>query len=220
MPPAGSAGDGGLTTAKTAGNPDGDNKVPSSIPRRQVLSDLLQWEGDIHHLYLDKHGLVTVGIGNLVKSAAGAEKLPFVDARTGQPATREQIDAAFEKVRAHAAGHGAQTYAHLTEIRLSEDAVGALTSQRLDNEFVPGLRGLFVKFEQFPPQAQRALIDMAYNLGLGGLSRFNHLRAACDAGDWTAAASDCHRRTCRAERNDWTRDLFIQAAATSSSGVS
>jgi GH24 family phage-related lysozyme (muramidase) len=53
---------------------------------------------------------------------------------------------------------------------------------------------------------------MAYNLGVGGLSRFQELLKACDRGDWAAAAEECHRRTCRDERNEWTRELFIEAA--------
>ena len=182
--------------------------------QQKMLSDLLRWEGDCHHLYLDSHGLVTVGIGNLVGSAAAATELPFVDKHTGRPATPAQIVEAFDRVSHLHKGPHAGAFASATTLRLPEDAVRALAAERLSGEFLPALRRDFPGFDNFPAPAQRALVDMAYNLGVGGLEKFHQLRDAVDAGDWRTAAAECHRRTCRAERNDWTRDLFSEAAAS------
>lgn len=179
-----------------------------------MLSDLLHWEGDVHHLYLDKHGLVTVGIGNLVKSAAAAAALPFVDKSTGRPASQAEIAAAFDRVSHLPVGSRAGAYAGATTLRLPEDTVRALAANRLSGEFLPALRRDFPGFDNYPVAAQRALCDMSYNLGVGGLEKFQQLCDACKAGDWQTAAAECHRRTCRAERNDWTRDLFLEAAAS------
>jgi len=183
-----------------------------------MLADLLHWEGDCHHLYLDKHGLVTIGIGNLVGSAEAAAELPFVDRRTSQPATRAQIVEAFDKVSHLHKGPVAGAFASATTLRLPEGAVRALAAERLAGEFLPALRRDFPGFDGFPAPAQRALVDMAYNLGVGGLGKFHELRAAVDTGDWRTAAAECHRRTCRAERNEWTRDLFLEAAGASAPG--
>ncbi len=190
-----------------------------ALPRERMLSDVLHWEGDIHHLYLDNKGLVTVGIGNLVSSAAAAEDLPFVNKGTGAPATREQIAAAFQAVSQLPKGRHAPAYSSATDVRLPEHTVRQLASERLDNEFLPGLRRLFPGFDKFPAAAQRALVDMSYNLGIEGLGRFHDLRKACESGDWQGAATECHRRTCRAERNDWTRQLFLDAGAAPSSNA-
>ncbi len=52
---------------------------------------------------------------------------------------------------------------------------------------------------------------MAYNLGVGGLGRFSNMLHACERGDFAAAADECHRRTCRDDRNEATRELFLAA---------
>jgi GH24 family phage-related lysozyme (muramidase) len=179
----------------------------------QIMRDLLHWEGDAHHLYRDHHGLVTVGVGNLVQSAVDAIRLPFVDKKTGAPATPEQIAHAFEAIKHQPVGFAAHAYAAITNIRLSEDSVRTLAQHRLEHEFLPGLHRLFPNFDSFPAPAKRAFVDMAYNLGIEGLGRFHQLRTAVEAGDWRAAAGECHRRTCRAERNDFVRQLFLEAAA-------
>jgi hypothetical protein len=159
--------------------------------------------------------LVTVGIGHLLRSPAAAQELPFVDVRTGHLATKEHVAAAFQHVGQAGAGCRAEHYAKMTHLRLSEHAVREMATSRLENEFLPGLRREFSHFDSYPASAQRALIDMAYNLGVGGLGHFHKLRASCEAGDWAQAATECHRRTCRAERNDWTQALFLDAARTS-----
>jgi GH24 family phage-related lysozyme (muramidase) len=197
-----------LTPGASREAPGPDAEIAS-----RALRDLLHWEGDTKYLYVDTRGFVTTGIGQLVKDAAAARELPFIDTRTGAPATAQQIDQAFAAVQQRPKGHTESWYATATHLRLPEETVRALAQSRLTNEFLPGLRRELPHFDSYPPSAQRALIDMAYNLGVGGVGRFHSLRAACEAGDWAQAAAECHRRTCRAERNDWTRDLFLQAGA-------
>jgi GH24 family phage-related lysozyme (muramidase) len=197
-----------LTLGTPTGAPGPDAELTS-----RALRDLLHWEGDIKYLYVDTRGYVTTGIGQLVKDAAEARQLPFIDTRTGAPATSQQIDQAFAAIQKLPKGHSDSWYATATHLRLPEETVRALAQSRLTSEFLPGLRRELPHFDSYPPSAQRALIDMAYNLGVGGVGRFQSLRAACEAGDWAQAAAECHRRTCRAERNDWTRDLFLQAGA-------
>jgi GH24 family phage-related lysozyme (muramidase) len=183
------------------------------IPLERMLSDLLHFEGDVHHMYLDTNKLVTVGIGNLVDLAA-ARKLPFMDRRTGEPATPDQIADAFHAVARQRPGLRAESYAEASVLRLPENTVRGLVATRLENEFLPGLRRTFPGFDGYPHSAQRALVDMEYSLGVGGLAKFHNLQGACEAGDWQAAANECHRRGARAERNEWTRDLFLKAAAS------
>ncbi|MDB4980057.1 MAG: hypothetical protein JWM82_809 [Myxococcales bacterium] len=194
------------------GTPTGAPGLDAELTSR-ALGDLLHWEGDLKYLYVDTRGFVTTGIGQLVKDAAAARELPFIDMRTGRPATAQQIDQAFGAVQQLPKGRSDPWYATATHLRLPEETVRALAQSRLTNEFLPGLRRELPHFDSYPPSAQRALIDMAYNLGVGGVGRFHGLRAACEAGDWSQAAAECHRRTCRAERNEWTRALFLRAGA-------
>ena len=87
-----------------------------------------------------------------------------------------------------------------------------LVIRRLERELLPALRRLFPRFEHYPLPAQRALVEMANNLGVGGLRRFFNLIAACNRGDFAAAADHCHRRTVGVARNTATRALFRKAA--------
>lgn len=45
-------------------------------------------------------------------------------------------------------------------------------------------------FAAFSPARQAVLVDMAFQLGQGGLSKFAHMIAAIKAGDWTVAAAE------------------------------
>lgn len=176
----------------------------------EAVTDLARWEGFTTWLYLDTRGLVTVGIGNLLRDVQACRALPWqVDGR--QAATAE-VDAAWTAVRAQQPARAASSYASATRIRLTQGEVLALAERRLTGEFLPGLRRLYPGWDTFPAPAQRALLDMAWNLGLGGLAKFRHLAGAVSARDWAAAARSCGRITSRPERNEFTRQLFRDAA--------
>ena len=94
-----------------------------------------------------------------------------------------------------------------------------LATSRLEKEFLPGLRRLFPGFDAYPQPAQRALVDMIYTLGEGGLARkFPTVVEACRAGRFADAAAHCHRKAHDNEhrkddaRNDATKNLFLDAA--------
>ena len=54
---------------------------------------------------------------------------------------------------------------------------------------------------------------MIYNLGPGGLRReFPLMRQAIQDGDWEEAARQSHRGDIGEPRNDYVRDLFMEAA--------
>ena len=200
--------------------PAASSAASSSAPAgalspEELVDDLLRWEGYADNMYVDTRGFVTVGIGNMLPSAEAAKKLPFIDAKTGKPATPEQIEAAFAAVARMRKGMSADKYAAATTLRLPESTVRQLASDRLKNEFLPALRRMFPGFDSYPASAQKALVDMAYNLGAGGLAKFKNLRAACEAGDWARAATECSRSTSRPARNEWTRQMFLEAAAAS-----
>jgi GH24 family phage-related lysozyme (muramidase) len=178
------------------------------------FEDLESHEGCTTWLYCDSRGFVTIGIGNLVASPSACAKLPFrrssgkiasVDEKYGAWA---RVNDAFDKAKS------AAYYRGLTNLRLTDAFVHALVAHRLEAEFIPGVTRLCPGFANFPLPARRALVDMAYNLGVGGLGMFPHMLAACNAGDWEMAAHQCHRSTCRDMRNAWTAQMFIDADAT------
>jgi len=198
-------------------------------------ADLLRWEGSKPFMYADTRGFVTTGIGNKLGSAESSATLPWQHAATGQPATRAEVRAAFEKVEARyatfRAGHpdpkesaSARYYERTTDLVLPAGSEEQLAIARLDNEFLPGLRRLFPSFEAYPPPAQRALVDMVYTLGVKGLeTKFPTLVAACQRGDFVRAANNCHRKAHADEhhsgdaRNIATKNLFLDAAVLTAS---
>jgi GH24 family phage-related lysozyme (muramidase) len=133
---------------------------------------------------------------------------------------------AFRAVAARPGGHPAKFYHLHPSVELPEEKVKELAIKRLKEEFIPKIRSLYPEFDSFPLPAREALVDIAYNAGVGspekvvhgkthkasGLHKFRRLKAAIDDRDWTAAALSSHRSSSRPERNEWTRKLFEQAA--------
>jgi GH24 family phage-related lysozyme (muramidase) len=176
------------------------------------FDDLETHEGCTSWLYCDVRGFVTVGIGNLVASADAAKAYPFVHRDTNAWATDDEKAAGWQTIKdAFDATKSAAFYAGKCDLRLALDYVKSLVSTRLANEFIPGIVRLCPQFSTFPLPARRALVDMAYNLGVHGLGMFPHMLAACNAGDWAMAAGQCHRSSCRDTRNAWTAQCFIDA---------
>jgi len=98
---------------------------------------------------------------------------------------------------------------------LAPGVAGDLAIKRVDRTVLPGLRRLCPDFDRCPLPARRALVDMAFDLGLAALSRFRNLITACATGDFATAANHCHRRGSRETRNAATRLLFLEAANVS-----
>jgi GH24 family phage-related lysozyme (muramidase) len=192
--------------------------------------ELVRWEGNKPFMYLCSAGYVTTGIGNKLGSAREAMALPWQHKTSGLPATPTEIRAAFERVagmRSEFRGgdpnatnpFAARHYAKATELVLPPGVANQLAIDRLTKDFLPGLRALFPGFDGYPQPAQRALVDMAYTLGVTGLrKKFPRLVEACRNGDFAEAARQSHRRL-KANapregdaRNVATRDLLLEAS--------
>ena len=192
------------------------------------LKDLKHWEGEHRFMYVDTRGYVTTGIGHLLRNSTEALKLPWYHSGTGRPATHPEIQSAFDQLcqtwtdyrRDHpnAKGIPLDKCQKVSDLVLPEGEPTRLALDRLDREFLRHLRQLFPRFDGYPIPAQRALVDMAYNLGVGKLAqKFPAFVAACRDGDFSLAAAECERSSCRQERNDATRELLQEAAQLSAS---
>jgi GH24 family phage-related lysozyme (muramidase) len=169
-------------------------------------------EGCTTWLYCDSRGLPTVGIGNLVASPKDCAALPFAHP-SGTPATEdEKRDLWKAVVNAFEKGEGAGFYRTLSTLAISRAFAYELAAKRIERDFIPGIKRLCHEFDEWPEQAQRAIVDMAYNLGIGGLSHFVNFLGACQSRDWATAAKECHRATCRKSRNDWTEQMLVAAS--------
>jgi GH24 family phage-related lysozyme (muramidase) len=194
------------------------------------LKDLKAWEGEHPNLYVDTRGFVTTGIGHLLKTADDAAKLPWLHRGTGRAATAEEVKAAFARVaqagadfkraNPNANGLSAKAYEKFSDLVLPAGVSAKLATDRLNGEFLKGLRRMFPAFNSYPMPAQRALVDMAYNLGVGKLEhKFPTLVDACreNPPNFGTAAAESRRSSCRQDRNDATRSLFEHAARLTAS---
>ena len=170
--------------------------------------DTEAYEGSVEYMYLDSRGFPTCGVGQLINSAEAAQALNWTidgrDARADEIQHDWNHIVAMKDVEEVMKRRAARYYRGASVCRMSADEIKRVCVARLDDEFIPGLRKLVDGFDDLPEGAQRALVDMAYNLGLGGLHKFTHFLGAVRSSDWEAAAQQCHRATCRQDRNDWT----------------
>lgn len=183
------------------------------IDHEKALALIGPFEGSVSHMYLDTNGYVTVGIGNLLATPQTAIALNWIwrDQRGGEP---NEMEIADEWTRVHTAvrGFAAESYRRLTTMELIDYEIRRLFAKRVD-EFETSLQHLFPSFAAWPEPAQLAVLDIAFNVGVGNLMRhFPHLCAALLEQDWRGAAEHSHRAQSRDARNVAVRELFLAAA--------
>lgn len=176
------------------------------------IENVLPW------MHLDIRGLVRIGVGNLIDSIPAALNLPFeYDKLPGVYAAPDEIRAEWQlvKFRTDLALRGANAFQTLTKLRLSNNAIRTLMSEKLlENEAY--LKQLFPEFEQWPADAQLGLLSMAWALGGGFPKLWPHFCEACLRQDWNAAVE--HYRIKEIgnpsviSRNNANQDMFSYAA--------
>ena len=173
-------------------------------------------EGDIPYMYLDSNGFVTVAVGNLLSSAAEAQKLTFVNRATGKPATAAEIKTDFDEVNKQKANMLASKYKPFTKLDMPEADRSALYEKRITG-FETDLRDLFPDYDKYPIRVRGALMDMIFNLGKAGLAKFTNFCAGIkenNAEGWLKAAKQSHRKPPVSEaRNSAVKQWLEDAAA-------
>lgn len=199
----------------------GKIKVETVLSWDEVKADFERWEGRFSYMYLDTKGLVTVGVGKMLPDAIAAQMLGFVRRDDKMIATHKEIETDFNEVKKQPPAKIASSYKKHTRLDLPENVIDSLLKNTVD-DFEKSLENYFREYKTYPTAVKRALLDMAYNIGMGkeatkthnatGLRQFKTLKAAIESGDWTKAAENCHRIGPSEARNNWTRDMFLEAA--------
>jgi hypothetical protein len=152
------------------------------------------FEGVIPYMYLDVKGLVTVGVGNLIDRVELATALPFrFKNQPEQHASGAQIEAEWHKLKSDPslASKGHHACAALTELELGNESIDTLINHRLtSNEALLKDQESFHAFENWPADAQLALLSMAWAMGPDGFRTFPNFRAACQKMDFETAAKE------------------------------
>lgn len=177
-----------------------------------AIEMLKQHEGSVSYMYLDTNGFVTVGVGNLLSSAAEAKGLAFVNRKTGGKATEEEIQKDYDNVKKQQSGKLYTYYKQFTELDLPSEKINDLLTRKIKN-FENSLRSNFPKWDSYSEDSQIALLDMIFNLGPHGLTtKFPTLKKAIENEDWSTAAKECNRPDVNLERNTKIKGLFESAA--------
>ena len=177
-----------------------------------VLKDKIKFqEGSIDHMYLDTRGLVTIGVGNLIRSDEAATEINFLHRANSAMATNDEIIEEYWTLKEQPVGLKATAYERYTKLIITEQEINRLLGKHIEY-FKNGLFEHFNGFDRFPVSAQEALFDMAFNLGLNGLfKKFPKMIRAAQNEKWEICAKECHRNGIGEARNDETRELFEKA---------
>ena len=179
-----------------------------------VIARLEQFEGRINYMYRCTGGEVTIGVGHAILTVADALKLQWQQKNSTERPTDAVIAIDYRAVENAPKGQVAGKYADLTLSRMNDEAIDQLLESDIMlfgthlNRLVPGWSS------DYPENAQEALFDMAYNLGLGGLAKYHKLLNACAEGDWVVAAAESYRNGIDDDRNKAIRQLFLSCAAS------
>lgn len=160
------------------------------------------FEGVVPHLYLDTRGNVTCGVGFLVPSDQSLGRYPW------HPGLSTAV-ADWHVLKQMDAGKGPLYYRRQMCARLFEPDMRNIFNERVDD--YRRLIDPLWRLQTLPQVVQVALVDMAFNLGATGLSKYTRMLEALRARDFAQAARECWRTGVPAARNDATSKLIAMA---------
>lgn len=170
-----------------------------------------QHEGVVNYFYQDVVGLVTIGVGFMIPSAASAADLEMVNRETNRAATAQEKSDDWANIKAQPKAMLASFYKPFTKLIMPDGAITAELTRLLD-VFSGMLGRRFSQFAEFPPTAQVGLLDMVYSLGFEGLiNSYPKFCAAVDRQDWGTCAAECSRQNVSPGRNADLKQLFLKA---------
>jgi len=144
----------------------------------------------VPHLYLDRDGNVTVGIGHLVPDADDAKSLSFKRRGPIVGASPLHVERAFNKVKTSGLiNTRASAFRNLTSIFITEaDAVSQ--AMRDIDVFLRIIRSpaYYPEFDTYPRLAKTGLLDLVYNRGADGArDDYKRTTAAVRRRNWKQA---------------------------------
>lgn len=167
--------------------------APGVLEAFETLSP--RFEGVVPWMYLDIKGYVTVAIGLLIDPVEMAMALPWVRLSDGAPASAAEIREEWQRIKTarHLATTGAGEAKKLCALRLTPEGVRLATLAALERM----LRSLvldFADWEEWPGDAQLAVLLLVWAVGTDLTRKWPRLTAALRARDWATAAAESHIR--------------------------
>jgi GH24 family phage-related lysozyme (muramidase) len=182
-----------------------------AIDNTQLKQKIKIQEGCIEHMYLDTRGFVTTGVGQLLSRETEAADLAFIREDSGIAANKQEIVDEYNFLKKQRPGLIASRYKQFTKLILPKQAIDEMLEQQI-KYFQNGIIKEISDYPDFPDEAQEALLDMAFNLGISGLfKKFPTMIRAAKRRDWKVCAKECNRRGIGEDRNKETVALFLRA---------
>lgn len=176
---------------------------------------LHEGEGYVNWLYCDIVALPTTGVGFMIPSPVAMAEYGFIDRHTGDIATAVEKELEWKvikKLGLEALARdpekmpSAQWYRPYTTLDLPNAEIDRLLAEKL-GQFDAGLAKLFDL--NIPDDAHLGLLDMAYSMGITGLtSKYPRFCAAFRLRDWATCAAECARKNVSRDRNAALAGLF------------
>ncbi len=191
--------------------------------KREVTKSLEQYEGRVKHFYLDTVGKVTIGVGHYVSNRGAVTSFPMYKVDTqGNLVVASVVEkqADYDSVAKQRFGKlfAAQSFKKYTSLFMLDGDINAQRDNHIKSfyqelsSFYTVANGFKTKFDGMPPQVQRALFDMVFNLGLTKLkSQFTKFNRAIKSEKWDVAASESSRTKIDKSRNLHVENLFMLA---------
>ncbi len=168
------------------------------VVRERFYDFNAKFEGEVDYFYQDVLGLVSIGVGILcdpIQLCLGLN-LPLVHP-DGSPASRNDIAAAWTKIKAlgsgdHTQGNPAARGGHLyakphTRLRLTKEGLRLSLEGKL-HQMEQHLIKRFPDFESWPADAQMAILSLSW--GCGPAFRFPKLEKALKELDFRTASTE------------------------------
>lgn len=168
--------------------------------RKSVSAKIMEFNADPHlegkcnFMYLDRLGLVTTGIGNLIDPFPLAQWLPWRK-KDGSLAMVNEVRSCWEYVKRKAPldpkGGGVQ-YGNLPSngLRLTDNDISVLVRKKA-LEFESQLKKYVKNWDKLPADAQLGLLSVAWAAGAGDFDKYwPKLCGAVNRMDFLAAASE------------------------------
>jgi hypothetical protein len=186
-----------------------------------LASFLKDYEGKVKFMYLDKKGIVTVGIGHRIDPLSQALNLQFsYKGSPGSIASAGDISSEWNlvKSRQDLKFKGGAAFAVITGLELNENGIQQMVSQHANaiEKYIKtnaSARRFYANFDNWPADAQLGFMGVAW----GGIPipQFGwHLfPEACKREDWNTAAKECKISSpLAAGRNESHKRMFENAA--------
>jgi GH24 family phage-related lysozyme (muramidase) len=174
-------------------------------------------EAKADHMYLDRKGLVSIGIGCIIDPLPMVIDLPFKRRSDRASANRVEVVQEWRRIKNDKSLIAADRddVRKVTSLVMNISDIDRLICSRLlSSQKI--LRKTFGQWDQWPADAQLAVLSMAWSEGSDFMYSFPKLVSFCLANDWSGAAGECAIKTFRndkvAPRNRIDRDMFVTAA--------